>query len=183
MRKFLKKDGWERIIIEGVETNYYINKDGSIQYINSKKPLTPWKDYNKDKQLRLRVKLNGKNYEVAPLLYSVFNNMEYKECRRKILFKDGNRENIKLNNLWYSEIDVQNIRTVEETKNKIKAIEEIYEHIVNGKSDQEITDLLYKGPYKSNRILRSMVTSIREERVYKVLIKRLKKEHKLKNNI
>lgn len=176
MKKFLKKDGWKRIVVEGVEYKYYINKDGTIQHIDSDKPLTPWREYNKSGRIRMRVNLEGKTYEVAPLIYSTFNDIEYKDCRRKILFKDRNRENVKLTNLWYSEIDVQHIETVEEAKAKIKAITEIYKYIVEGKSDQEISDRLYKGPYKSNQILRVMVTSIREERVYKTLIKRLKKE-------
>lgn len=176
MKKFLKKDGWKRMVVEGVEYKYYINKDGRIQHMGGEKPLTPWREYNKSSRLRIRVKIQGKMFEVAPLIYSTFNAIEYKECRRKILFKDRNRENVKLTNLWYSEIDAQHIETVEEAKAKIKAITEIYKYIVEGKSDQEISDRLYKGPYKSNHVLRGMITSIREERVYKTLIKRLKKE-------
>lgn len=175
MKKFLKKDGWKRMVVEGVETKYYINEDGRIQHIDSKKPLKPHKDYNKANNLRLRVKLDGKMYEVAPLIYSTFNNMNYKECRRKILFKDGNRENIELNNLWYSEIDVQHINTVEEAKTKIEAIIEIYEYIKEGKADKDIADILYKGPYKTKSTLRSMISSIRNERVYKTLLDKLKK--------
>lgn len=101
-----KDERFKLLIIKGSITNYVISNYGRIINLNTKKELKRyWADKVKEYHISIYYNYKRSTFSIPKLVFSHFNEeFDVVDKKVKIGYKDGNKKNIKYDNLYLEEI-------------------------------------------------------------------------------